>query len=539
MLARLTLALTIATCAKAQPDPRQLFLRATELQRAGDYEGAIRQYREAVAADPSSVPLRSNLGAALAHLGRYSEAIVEYKAALQTAPAAMTPQLRLNLGLALYKSGQLTDAAREFDEVHHLQPGEINPALLAADCYLRLGDLDQVISLLTPLATKHADDRALTYLLGMALIRSGQSQKGQVLVDRLLRDGSAEAHFLLGSVAFMAQDYPVASKEFRQAIALNPQLPSLYSYFGRALLFAGDPDGAADAFQKQLTVDANDYDANLQLGEILRFRRDYNQARPLYKNALVLRPASPEAGHGLAVLELADGHPEEALRRLEQIIAQWPKYRDARESLAAAYEKLGRVKDAADARALASNVDARSDAPAGLALGSDAPDFELMRPSSGPPVRLSAFRGKQPVVLIFGSYTCPKFRSQVAALNALFGRFHNRALFLLVYIREAHPDSSWQSTANEREGIEQTDAATLDQKRSYAAACLRKLAVKYDAVVDGIDDAVDKTFQAWPSRVYLIGAGGKVLFNSVLDQLQFDPAALENALRTELTSPGR
>ena len=80
-------ALMIAICAKAQPDSRQLFMRATELQRAGDYLGAVRQYREALAADPTNIPARSNLGAALAHLGRYAEAIVEYQAALQAAPS--------------------------------------------------------------------------------------------------------------------------------------------------------------------------------------------------------------------------------------------------------------------------------------------------------------------------------------------------------------------------------------------------------------------------------------------------------------------
>ncbi len=535
MLARFTLALTIAVCANAQQDPRQLYLRATELQRAGDFEGAVREYRAALVLDPSSVPLRSNLGAALAHLGRYSDAIAEYQAALHSAPAAIAPQLRLNLGLAFYKSGQLTEAAREFDEVHRLEPGELNPVLLSADCYLRLGDLDRVIALLTPLAGEHADDRGLTYLLGMALIRSGQSQKGQLLVDRLLRDGSAEAHFLLGSVAFMSQDYPRASKEFQQAIALNPTLPSLYSYFGRSLLFAGDPDAASEAFQKQLAVDPNDYDANLQLAEILRFRHAYREARPLYEKALALRTGSAEARHGLAAIDLASGHPEEARPRLEKLVAEFPQYRDARLSLAAAYEKLGLAKEAADARALVTSPDP----PAGLAPGSEARDFELARSSSGAPVRLSAFRGKQPVVLIFGSYTCPKFRSQVAALNALFDRFHHQAQFLLVYIREAHTDATFKSTANQREGIAQPEAATLDEKRAYATSCLRKLAIKYDGVVDGIDDAVDRAYQAWPSRIYVIGTSGRVLFNSVLDQLQFDPAALENTLRNELTSPGR
>ena len=42
-----------------------------------------------------------------------------------------------------------------------------------------------------------------------------------------------------------------------------------------------------------------------------------------------------------------------------------------------------------------------------LKVGDPAPDFELKRLASGEGemVKLSSFRGKQPVVLIFGSYT--------------------------------------------------------------------------------------------------------------------------------------
>ena len=40
-----------------------------------------------------------------------------------------------------------------------------------------------------------------------------------------------------------------------------------------------------------------------------------------------------------------------------------------------------------------------------LAVGDPAPEFELPGKDLPAPVRLSASRGKQPVVLIFGSYT--------------------------------------------------------------------------------------------------------------------------------------
>ena len=39
------------------------------------------------------------------------------------------------------------------------------------------------------------------------------------------------------------------------------------------------------------------------------------------------------------------------------------------------------------------------------ALGADAPDFDLPRLGSADRVRLSQFRGRKPVALIFGSYT--------------------------------------------------------------------------------------------------------------------------------------
>jgi hypothetical protein len=39
------------------------------------------------------------------------------------------------------------------------------------------------------------------------------------------------------------------------------------------------------------------------------------------------------------------------------------------------------------------------------AIGADAPDFKLPRLGSAEQVQLSAFRGRKPVALIFGSYT--------------------------------------------------------------------------------------------------------------------------------------
>ena len=525
--------LLASACLWSQPtdSAAEAFARGMALHHAGDFDGAIREYRAALALDPANFEARSNLGVALAHTGHYDEAINAYRQALENAPPAATSHLRMNLALAYYKSGRIAEAASLFEEVRKQLPDDLQVILLSADCDLRLGNLDRVIGLLSPVASAHPGDRAINYMLGMALIRSGNVEKGQALVDGILRDSeSAEAHFLLGSVAFMAKDYPGAVKEFFKASAVNTDLPSLQSYYGQALLFTGDPDGAATAFRKQLASDPNDYDSNLRLAQILLQRRQYGEARPLFDRALRVRADSMEAALGIAESDLAERRPEPARQRLEQIVARWPSYAAAHRALSTVDEELGRRQEAARERAAAAKLDG-GDSAGGIPVGLMAPDFALLASSGEGRVRLSEFRGKRPVVLVLGSYTCPKFRSQSGVLNALYERYHGRAEFVLVYIREAHGSGSWQSTINQRQGLDLADPTTFEQKRDYAASCVRKLKIPYTAAVDPMDNSTDKAYIAWPSRLYLVDKQGRVAFTSLLDELNFDHSRLDSALQ--------
>ena len=54
--------------------------------------------------------------------------------------------------------------------------------------------------------------------------------------------------------------------ELNKAAQLNPDVPSLQSYVGQALLFTGDADGAVKAFRKELAGNPNDYRRQLPAG---------------------------------------------------------------------------------------------------------------------------------------------------------------------------------------------------------------------------------------------------------------------------------
>src|SRR6185437_3712363 len=123
-----------------------------------------------------------NRGVALAHQGRYDEAIAEYEAAEKLLPG--DPRIALDEALAYEKSGRVEEAARRFAALHRSHPDENQVTLLLADCDLQLGRDQQVIELLQPIQAQNANDLGFAYMLGTALIRQRRIQEGQVFLDR-------------------------------------------------------------------------------------------------------------------------------------------------------------------------------------------------------------------------------------------------------------------------------------------------------------------------------------------------------------------
>ena len=87
---------------------------------------------------------------------------------------------------------------------------------------------------------------------------------------------------------------------------------------------------------------------------------------------------------------------------------------------------------------------------------------------------------------------------------------------MLVYIREAHPDSIlFVPTAAGGTAlgvVAQTDTAADRLKNLHQCALLLQLTMP--AVIDNDDNLVNRTYGAWPDRLYAIGNDGKIAFKS-------------------------
>ena len=172
-----------------------------------------------------------------------------------------------------------------------------------------------------------------------------------------------------------------------------------------------------------------------------------------------------------------------------------------------------------------------------LAVGATAPDFDLaMRDGSGR-VRLSSLRETKPVVLVFGSYTCPPFRKEMPEVNKVYADYRDRAAFYFVYIEEAHARDVWPLKSNERGGIVYGTPADMNERNGLATTCARAMKIEFPMLVDDIGNAVAQAYTAWPTRFYVVDPAGRIAFKGRPGPFGFEAAPLRAALAKLAPAP--
>ena len=146
--------------------------------------------------------------------------------------------------------------------------------------------------------------------------------------------------------------------------------------------------------------------------------------------------------------------------------------------------------------------------------GDKVPDFDL--PTLGGGRFRSADLGETgPVLLIFGSYTCPVTDNAAPGLSELHARFGDRVHFVMVNVREAHPG----------EAVPQP--TTLEEKVAHAEQLRGLHDFEFEVAVDDIDGTFHRAMSPKPNSAYLLGKDGTILFRA---QWANDTEALAAAL---------
>lgn len=176
----------------------------------------------------------------------------------------------------------------------------------------------------------------------------------------------------------------------------------------------------------------------------------------------------------------------------------------------------------------------------GPSVGEKAPDFTLATPDGMTKIRLHQHlkRGK-PIVLVFGNFTCSDFRETASMLSTIFTEFKDRATFLGVYVREAHPAGGCQIGPPQDPKFSISQPTTYDERASVASQCCSSLELPFPFLVDDLDDAVGRAYSGMPARLYVIDADGIVTFKSARAPFGLRPREMKQALALTLLDAGK
>lgn len=100
----------------------------------------------------------------------------------------------------------------------------------------------------------------------------------------------------------------------------------------------------------------------------------------------------------------------------------------------------------------------------------------------------------------------------------------------MIYIQEAHPSDGWQVASNLRDEIEVPQPHEWNERLELAEVCVERLGLTVPLLLDSMENEVDRAYQGWPERLYVIGMDGRIRYRGEKGPYGFKPDELEQFL---------
>ena len=232
--------------------------RGLSLYERHEFDGAIRQYEQALRLDPKLVVAYSNLGLAWYQKGDLDRAYTEYGKALRL--NQYDAVLRNNVGLVFLKRGDIALAVAEFRFAARTDPAIVAAHENLCDALARQNDLHAAVA--------------------------------ECLETLRLNPSSASPHLVLGNVALLRGDFTGAIRSYREALRLSPALALAHNNLGFALRQTGKPEEAMSEYRKAIQLNPDLPEAHVNLGVALFSRGDWAGATIEFHTAVRSMPDS-------------------------------------------------------------------------------------------------------------------------------------------------------------------------------------------------------------------------------------------------------
>lgn len=132
---------------------------------------------------------------------------------------------------------------------------------------------------------------------------------------------SARKSFEQGMTAWQKKDYQQAAEKFEKAVADYPQYDTAYNNLGVMYAHLNQTEKSVAAFKRSVELNDKNADADRNLARMLIRQKEYPQAEELLKKALVVQQPDASTLTMLAMAEIQDGKPDDAIRDAQKVHA--------------------------------------------------------------------------------------------------------------------------------------------------------------------------------------------------------------------------
>lgn len=112
----------------------------------------------------------------------------------------------------------------------------------------------------------------------------------------------------------------------------------------------------------------------------------------------------------------------------------------------------------------------------------------------------------------------------------MYERYREKASFLTVYVKEAHPLDEWQMDSNEKENVCYPQPKTLGQRVAIANDFVKRFGYRVPLAVDDINNRANTLYAGWPERFYIVDEHGVIVYKGKPGPFGYHPEEVETWL---------
>lgn len=302
---------------------------ATLYVATGKGDAAIGLVEEHIRRHGAGAATSELLGSAWAVKKQPAEAERCLREALAAEPASVPVKLEL---AALYRQfGIRADEARRLlAEVLAAEPDNLKACRLQAELEVAAGANDRALALYRRIARRDPADVAARYQAGLLLVAAERLDEAAAVADGLCRDfpRRAQGFCLTGIVDYCRHNYAEAIPALQRSLAAGPAPEARY-YLALALLDKGELENALSELRAIAAGGPFARQARYLLAATLLKQQRIDDAVDEFGRLLADDPGNARAHNALASALLLKGRYPEALREIDRAVALDPAIVDA------------------------------------------------------------------------------------------------------------------------------------------------------------------------------------------------------------------